>query len=83
MSSVNIKWNDPNTYKTQPAKKQQVETAVSSAGETSAAARRGATDAVIMGGIHKSKPGGDPKDHVTVQYKKANGDHVTTKHVHT
>ena len=36
------------------------------------------------GGSHKSTTqGGDKKEHVTVQYKKGNGDHVTTKHVYT
>jgi len=31
--------------------------------------------------IHKSKPGSDQTDHVTVEYKKADGSHVTTRHV--
>ncbi|OCH96307.1 hypothetical protein OBBRIDRAFT_830186 [Obba rivulosa] len=82
-SNINITWNDPNTYKTQPQTKQKVETDVRNSPNTSGAVNRGATKAVIMSGIHKSRPGGDPKDHVTVQYKKSNGDHVTTKHVYT
>ncbi|KAI0779373.1 hypothetical protein C8Q74DRAFT_1367282 [Fomes fomentarius] len=80
-SNVNIKWNDPNTYKTQPTKKQQIETDVKVSSATTSAAGRGATDAIIMGGEHKSRT--DSKEHVTVQYKKSDGTHVTTKHVHT
>lgn len=47
-SNVNIKWNDPNTYKTQPTKKQQIETDVKGSSATTSAAGRGATDAIIM-----------------------------------
>lgn len=32
------------------------------------------------GGAHESKS--DKKEHVTVNYEKSNGDHVTTKHVY-
>ncbi|KAL0953786.1 hypothetical protein HGRIS_004970 [Hohenbuehelia grisea] len=80
MSSINVSWSDPNTYKTQPTKKQQVESSVKSSTKTTNAVSRGATDAIIKGGVHKSKPGGDQQDHVTVEYKN-NGAHVTTQHV--
>ena len=48
MSGINVKWNDPNTYKTQPAKKQQIETDVKQSSATTSAVNRGATDAIIM-----------------------------------
>ncbi|KAI0724743.1 hypothetical protein C8Q72DRAFT_651482 [Fomitopsis betulina] len=76
---VNITWSDPNTYKNQPEKKQQIETDVQTASQTTAAEKKGATKAVIRGGAHESKS--DKKEHVTVNYEKSNGDHVTTKHV--
>lgn len=47
MSSVDISWSDPNTYKTQPLKKQMVEQQVEAADETTAAVTEGATDAII------------------------------------
>ncbi|KZT68524.1 hypothetical protein DAEQUDRAFT_766328 [Daedalea quercina L-15889] len=82
MSSIKVSWKNPNEYKNQPAKKQEVETDVKDSSQSSAAERKGATEAIIRGGIHKSQPGGDQKEHVTVDYKKADGDHVTTKHVY-
>ncbi|KAH9475357.1 hypothetical protein JR316_0012468 [Psilocybe cubensis] len=80
MSSIKTSWSDPNTYKNDPTTKAKCEQAVKSASETTSAVKRGATDAIIKGGIHQSPS--DSKNHLTVEYKK-NGTHVTTKHVHT
>lgn len=44
---VYVSWHDPNTYSTQPAKKQQVENAVHNSGHTANAEHRGASDAII------------------------------------
>ena len=44
---VNITWSDPNTYKNQPQKKQQIEADVQKASQTTAAEKKGATKAVI------------------------------------
>ncbi|KAL1665699.1 hypothetical protein EV122DRAFT_275548 [Schizophyllum commune] len=83
MANINISWKNPNEYASQPAKKQQIETTVQNAAATTAAVDKGATDATIRGSSHKSPLGGDQVDHVTVDYQKANGDHVTTKHIPT
>ncbi|KIY53355.1 hypothetical protein FISHEDRAFT_55223 [Fistulina hepatica ATCC 64428] len=73
--------------------KQRIETTVAKSPQATAAQGREAVQGVIkyyalasnivLGGEHKSKPGGNPKNHVTVIFKKANGSHVTAKHVYT
>lgn len=35
---------------------------------------------LYSGGVHKSKS--DRKDHATVDYKKSDGTHVSTKHIY-
>jgi len=80
---VHVSWHDPNTYKNNPTQKAHVENTVHNSAHTSNAEGRGASHAIIQGGVHKSPKGGDQRDHVTVHYKKPDGSHVTTKHVHT
>ncbi|KAI0707315.1 hypothetical protein C8Q76DRAFT_860458 [Earliella scabrosa] len=46
-SEISVTWMDPNTYRTQPAKKQQVVETVKSSSVTAAAVNRGAVAAII------------------------------------
>ncbi|MCJ1368262.1 hypothetical protein MMC16_007404 [Acarospora aff. strigata] len=78
-----IRWLNDTIHKNSPSLKAEAETAIGACYKSERLEARGVTEAIVKGAKHNDPRNPDPKgEHWTVEMKKENGDHVTTKHVY-
>lgn len=94
-----ITWTDKNAYKNDPTKKASIETQVDNYAPKVKDAKQAAIRCVHVslmahdvehtvllvtrGTAHTGGTNPKEKEHVTVNFEKADGTHITTKHVYT